>query len=98
MDQNVLVGIAGERKKIKVLIIEDNLILCDILSSALESAAMEADICSNSSYALDIISRKAFDVFIADYGLPRMNGAELVRVICSAYPESRIIGISVDNH
>jgi len=85
-------------EKISVLIIEDDPVLSGILRSVLESDATDVAACANGHHALDLINRKKFDVFITDYRLPGMSGADIVKNLRLAYPESRIIGMSIQNY
>jgi DNA-binding response OmpR family regulator len=83
--------------KKSVLIIDDNAVLKDILREVLEPAGVEISCVDDGDAAIDMLEKKTFGVFIVDYRLPTMNGAEVTRNLRSRCPASRIIGISVQS-
>jgi CheY-like chemotaxis protein len=80
----------------KALIIEDNKLLCDLLLTVLNPLCSEVECCASGSSAIDLLSLKKFDVVITDYRLPGMNGLDIARMQRRAYPESHIIGMSIE--
>ncbi len=78
------------------LIIEDNAILCDILQSALKTCCTDVVCCKSFSDVLEIIGRRTFDIFIVDYRLPSETGAEITNVLRSVFPQSYIVGMSIE--
>lgn len=85
------------KEQIRVLIIEDDDILSDLLRSILQSDTVDVHTCTSGRCALAAMSKKRFDVFMTDYRLPGMSGDEIVKTLRVACPESRIIGMSVQN-
>lgn len=83
-------------KKRNALIIENNDLLCNILTAEIRSFCDEVECCISASHAADMISKKRFDVFIVDYRLPGMNGVDITALLRLTYPDSYIIGMSAE--
>ncbi len=79
-EKNVRVGIAGMR----VLLVEDNEINCEILEFMLEQAGAAVVIAQNGKIAVDIFTASdvgSFDCVLMDLMMPVMSGFEAARVI-----------------
>ena len=79
-EKNVRVGIAGMR----VLLVEDNEINCEILEFMLEQAGAAVAIAQNGKIAVDIFTASdvgSFDCVLMDLMMPVMSGFEAARVI-----------------
>ena len=85
-----------ERRR-NVLIVEDNVILCDILKSVFETATMEVGFCSDGSEVYEALKRKRYDTLVVDYRMPGMNGVEVVKTLRRLLLSVQIIGISIEN-
>ncbi len=79
-----------------VLVIEDDRGVAEILLDLLESSGFEVSLCHNGAAALKFIQWKCFDVFITDYRMDGMNGADLARSLRTPCPDSLIIGMSAE--
>lgn len=66
----------------KILIVDDDNTIAELISDALEDENFETVICGDGMEALQIIERnKAFDLIILDIMMPNMNGIELCKKI-----------------
>jgi len=76
---------------IKILIVEDEppiaRMLCRCIEQMDSDSFMVAGKAINGQEALDILSRKEFDVVITDIRMPVMDGLELLGEIYSRYPD-----------
>ena len=81
----------------RVLVIEDNAILRDILKSVFETATMEVGFCCDGSGMLEALAQKKYDTLVVDYRMPGMNGVDVVRTLRRLLLPVRIIGISIEN-
>jgi CheY-like chemotaxis protein len=80
-----------------VLVIDDNEITRETLKILLEDEGFTANSCANGRLALNLTKEKHFSVFIIDYRMPEMNGDEVAAVLRKLYPESFIIGFSLES-
>ncbi|HRI06811.1 MAG TPA: response regulator [Nannocystaceae bacterium] len=67
---------------VRVLLIEDDAQLADLLADALSRHGFEVDIALTCEQAREPIARSRPDVAVADVFLPDGNGAQLAREIC----------------
>ncbi len=72
---------------LKVLVLDDHLISCEIIGEILSSHGMEAVIVTHPEQAIEMLLQsvkdKPFDFIILDYVMPVMNGVEVARKIKS---------------
>ncbi|HEY0905634.1 MAG TPA: ATP-binding protein, partial [Methylophilus sp.] len=76
------------RKKIRVLIADDNAVNRMILSEILQSQHCIVKAVDSGDAALDVLEHQQFDLMILDYNMPVMNGLE-VFTLYHALPGSR---------
>ncbi len=62
----------------RILIVEDNAIMADVLRRALEHGGFQAHITNNGVQALEACKAQAFDAAVTDYQMPEMDGLEFV--------------------
>lgn len=63
----------------KLLIVEDDSELRDVLSALLLAAGYEISAHAHATTALKAVALESFDLAIIDWNLPRMSGIELIR-------------------
>jgi len=79
----------------RVLIIDDEEAICNMLLYALSRNGIEAKIATNGREGLDCFNQESFDLVITDMMMPGVNGNSVARQIRrSNRPETPIIGIS----
>jgi DNA-binding response OmpR family regulator len=66
---------------IKILLIEDNIQLCNSIKDFLELLNYSIDICFDGNTALDSIDKKIYDLYIIDIFIPGVNGLEVLEYI-----------------
>jgi two-component system NtrC family sensor kinase len=66
---------------IRVLIVDDEPDILDLLSEILESAGFEVTSALNATEAMEQVKARIFDAAIVDFNLPDMNGVMLHRQI-----------------
>lgn len=69
----------------KILIVDDEKEIADLVAFYLESEAFEVRVCYNSKDALEQIETQTFDIAILDIMLPGIDGLELCREIRKKY-------------
>ncbi|MCW3075903.1 MAG: histidine kinase [Bacteroidetes bacterium] len=67
--------------KIKVLIVEDNVLNQKMASFLLKGLGFNNDVCVNGKVALDKIKTTNYDVVLMDVQMPEMDGYEATRQI-----------------
>jgi two-component system phosphate regulon response regulator PhoB len=73
---------AGEPPRTpRVLIVDDDPDIRDVLSVMLESVGLSASAVESAEEALERVAHETFDLLLLDWNLPRMTGLELCRTI-----------------
>ena len=67
-----------EKKDLKILFIDDDLVLLNMYKELIQGEGLIPVMCSNSFDALNILKRTPFDLVFTDIQMPDMNGFELV--------------------
>jgi signal transduction histidine kinase/ActR/RegA family two-component response regulator len=70
---------AGRRAR--VLVVDDEQHVRDLLSDILETEGCEAVACSSGNEAVALLGAGAFDAVFTDIGMPGMSGWELARIV-----------------
>lgn len=84
--------------KINILIVDDHQIVVDGLVSMLQTEKkFDIKTASNGEAALTLISKKGFDIYLFDIGMPIMNGIELSKTLLKKDPGSKIIILTTHN-
>ena len=75
----------------KILVVDDDAIVCKNLATLLGRAGYEADQTADGVEAVEKLSQQRFDLVLSDIVMPRMDGHALIAHIGSHWPETRII-------
>ncbi|MEV7465983.1 response regulator transcription factor [Streptomyces kronopolitis] len=75
----------------RVLVVEDEEFLADMIVSGLRRAALTVDIAHSSRGALDRLRRDAYDVLVLDHDLPGLHGAEVFRYVVEQALPTRVL-------
>jgi DNA-binding NtrC family response regulator len=79
---------------IRVLVVDDDGGVRDVVRSMLESADYTVAVASNGKEALAALGRESFHVIITDLVMPEQEGIETIKLIRRDYPEVKIIAMS----
>ena len=81
-----------------VLVIEDEPIIAHVCSRILALDGYDASIADSGETALDMFTKKEYDVYICDIKMPGMSGIEFYNFIKKDYPDriNRLIMITGD--
>lgn len=63
----------------RVLLVEDDLMIADAVAQALRDAAYAVDVVSDGKAALTPLDAEHYDVILLDLGLPNMSGFDVLR-------------------
>ena len=61
----------------RLLVIEDEKKLCDMIAKSLHMAGYEVDMCNDGERALDMIYTELYDLIVLDLNLPGLDGMEI---------------------
>lgn len=78
----------------RLLIVEDEIELCDMVAKTLYRAGYEVDTCYDGSEALDYILAENYDLIVLDLNLPGMDGMELLKELRKKNEETKVLILS----
>jgi two-component system response regulator PilR (NtrC family) len=78
----------------KVLIVEDDLNFATYVKLALRGSNYEIDIADDGRSALDLLSKKDYDLVISDYRLPHVHGVDVLKAAKRHNPQCETVLIS----
>ncbi len=65
----------------RILVIDDDVALCDLLSEYLSAEGFEVEIACNGEDGLEIAGKNEHDLIVLDIMLPKLNGFDVLRSI-----------------
>lgn len=83
-----------ERKRPRILVVEDELGMCWALESMLCSSGFTVTITVTGTEALELLSRKHYAVALVDAKLPDLDGLELAALIRQRSPHTVVVLMS----
>jgi putative nucleotidyltransferase with HDIG domain len=82
-------------EKNRVLVVDDEMVMCTLLSDMLKDKGYHVDYVQNATEGLKAMSKASFDVVIVDIKMPGMNGIEFLREVkLKEDPEASVIIIT----
>ena len=78
----------------KILIVDDEKYLRELLSEVLQSHSHECETAGDGEEALTKLDQSRFDVVITDAMMPNMDGFTLLKNIKKTYPETAVVVIT----
>jgi len=88
----------GVMSKVRILVVDDEEDICDIVQLLLENAESEVVGVDNGHKALSLLEKQSFDLVITDMLMPEMDGVELINALRRVNPEQRILAMSAGGH
>jgi CheY-like chemotaxis protein len=68
----------GEQpRKLRVLVVEDNRVMADVMRFNFDRAGFDAVVAGNGKAAWELLQAEAFQLLVTDYQMPEMDGREL---------------------
>ena len=78
----------------RLLIVEDEKMLCDTIAKSLRQSGYEVDTCYNGREAKEILEIEHYDLVVLDLNLPEMDGMEVLRSLRAADEETGVLILS----
>lgn len=80
--------------KYRVMVIDDEKIVCDMAKMSLEQEGYEVETFLNAEPALKRLAEQKFDIVVTDYKMKGIDGMEVLRTVRKLYPETKVIMIT----
>ena len=81
-------------EKLRILIVDDNPIILDVLKKGLLRRKHHCVLVLNAEEALNELKSDSFDIMITDIVMPGLDGFELTRIAKELHPEMPVIIIT----
>jgi DNA-binding response OmpR family regulator len=81
----------------RVLIIDDEPVICDLISEDLSELGYLCEIAFDGNCALQKMAKEEFDITLLDIRLPEISGIELLKEIKSRYSSAVIMITAIDD-
>jgi two-component system, NtrC family, response regulator AtoC len=78
----------------KVLIVDDDRSMCDLLEAGLSKSGLEITTRTSAQEAMDLLSQMEFDAVVTDLNMGEINGLELCANISESQPDVPVIVIT----
>jgi len=78
----------------KIIVIDDEKIVCDMAKRILENEGYEVETFMNSEFALERIRQQRFDLVITDLKMENISGMDILKEVNHLYPHTRVIMIT----
>jgi two-component system response regulator (stage 0 sporulation protein F) len=83
-----------EKSMAKILLVEDDNLVRDMLVQVLQRASHEVESATNGEEATEILKRIKPDIMVTDIIMPKKSGITLISEVKSQHPNMEIIAIS----
>lgn len=80
--------------KHKIMVIDDEKIVCDMARLSLEQEGYDVETFLNAEPALAKLKEKKFDVVVTDYKMKGIDGMDVLKTVRTSYPETKVIMIT----
>jgi DNA-binding response OmpR family regulator len=81
-------------QNIKILIVDDDRLIADILRDLLSDAERIIDVCYDGASALEGIQRTSYDLIVVDLVMPKVGGLEVLKFAKKSNPDVIVIIIT----
>ena len=82
------------KKKLKILIVDDEKAVADILGSLIEIDGHKVSVTYDAPKALEIYQKDKFDVVLADISMPGMDGIDLTQKLLEIDKNAKVVVIT----
>jgi PAS domain S-box-containing protein len=85
---------AMEKEKLRILVIDDEVVIRDFLAEMFVSAGYEADAAATGREGIAFFEKNHYDLVFSDLGLPEMSGWDVAKAIRTKKPSIPIVLLS----
>ena len=78
----------------RLLIVEDEKQICDMVAKSLYAAGYEVDTCYDGREALEYILAENYDLIVLDLNLPGIDGMDILRELRQSNEETKVLILS----
>lgn len=78
----------------RILIVDDEEAIREVVSSILEAQGYQCSTASNGREALDVLKEKSFDLVLSDMVMPEMDGMQLLRKLREKDPDLPVVMVT----
>jgi DNA-binding NtrC family response regulator len=86
--------VAKMSEKTKVLVVDDEEIVCRSYLRSLAGARCNVQVAENGEQALYVLGQQRFDLVLLDLRMPGMDGMAVLRTIKQNWPETQVVIIT----
>ena len=79
---------------LRLLIVEDEKQICDMIAKSLYDVGYEVDTCYDGEEALECILSEEYDLIVLDLNLPGVDGMEILKELRQKNEETKVIILS----
>ncbi len=97
MGLSIAVNLSKHQRKMKILIVEDNLKLLEAITEALEGESFVCETSKDFTTADEKVYLYKYDILIVDINLPDGTGLDLIKEVKKQHQDTGIIVISARN-
>ncbi len=80
--------------RIRILVVDDELIVRESLKGWLKKSGYEVDTASSGPEALQMLELAPYDLLFLDIMMPKMNGLEVLEIVKKRFPETLVVMIT----
>jgi len=80
--------------QIRILIVDDDKVIADILSDLITDKQRSVDVCHDGLAAIEYIQKTSYDLIIVDLVMPRVGGLDILKYVKKTNPDSIVIIIT----
>jgi two-component system NtrC family sensor kinase len=77
------------RRALRLLVVDDEVVLIDLLADFLKHAGHQVDYARNGHRALELATSRDYDVILSDLKMPGLDGQGLFERLCAVKPEMK---------
>ena len=78
----------------RLLIVEDEKQICDMVAKSLYAAGYEVDTCYDGTEALEYVLAENYDLIVLDLNLPGIDGMDILRELRQSNEETKVLILS----
>lgn len=83
-----------ENEKGRVLVVDDDAGVRDVVRSMLESAGYQVVVAENGKEAMKLLETERADLILTDLVMPEQEGIETIKALRREYPNLKVIAMS----